>query len=68
MYWNDSRLTHNQKEVKEMEAKGEPLPTTKSTLPGSKSGNKSYILLKDPEDIKRLWKPDVFIDQAITIR
>ena len=61
-------MTHNQKEVKEMEAKGEPLPITESTLPGSKSGNKSYILLKDPEDIKRLWKPDVFVDQAITIR
>ena len=52
----------------EMEARGEPLPTTESALPGSKSGNKSYILLKDPEDIKRLWKPDVFVDQAITIR
>ena len=68
MYWKDTRLTHNQAEVEEMEKKGEPLPTTESPLPGSKSGNKSYILLKDPEDIKRLWKPDVFIDQAITIR
>ena len=24
--------------------------------------------LKDPDDIKRLWKPDIFIDQAITVR
>ena len=64
MYWKDTKLKHNQAELKLKE----PLPTTKDPLPGSDSGNKSYILLKDPEDIKRLWKPDIFIDQAITIR
>ena len=67
MYWKDDRLTHNQAEVKKMGM--EPLPRTSSPLPGSNSGgNKSYILLKDPEDIKRLWKPDIFIDQAIRVR
>ena len=81
MYWKDTRLTHNQTEVK----KKEPLPITKSEHPGFPgSVNKSYVLLKvlgaiisqatitrflkDPDDIKRLWKPDIFIDQAIQIR
>ena len=36
-------------------------PPSPPSLPGS-----SRILLKDPEDIKRLWKPDVFVDQATT--
>ena len=67
MYWKDGRLTHNQTEVEEMGM--EPLPRTSSPLPGSNSGgNKSYILLKDPDYIKRLWKPDIFIDQAIRVR
>ena len=69
MYWKDTRLTHNQTEVK----KKEPLPITKSEHPGFPgSVNKSYVLLKvlgaiisqatitrflkDPDDIKRLWK------------
>ena len=69
MYWKDERLWHNQKKVDEMGNKLEPLPVSNSSHPGfPDSGKKSYILLKDPEDIKRLWKPDIFIDQAITIR
>ena len=43
MYWKDTRLTHNQTEVK----KKEPLPITKSEHPGFPgSVNKSYVLLK----------------------
>ena len=39
----------------------EPLPRDPST-------NKSYVLIKDSRDIDRLWKPDIFIDEAIKTR
>ena len=69
MYWKDGRLTHSNITVDEKGNKLEPLPISNSSHPGfPDSANKRYILLKDPEDIKRLWKPDVFIDQAIVIR
>ena len=58
-------MRHNKTWVLERE---EPLPTTDNAVPGSDSGNKSYILFKDPEDIKQFWKPDIFIDKAISIR
>ena len=47
-----------------------PLPKDPSEHPGygPKSVNKSYVLINDAEDIKMMWKPDVFIDQAVKIR
>ena len=27
-----------------------------------------YKLVKDPDELKKIWRPDVFIDQAIDIR
>ena len=47
-------LWHNQKRVNEKGNKLEPLPITSSSHPGfPDSGNKRFILLKDPEDVKR---------------
>ena len=37
-------------------------------LPKDPSSNKSYVLIKDSRDIDRLWKPDIFIDEAIKTR
>ena len=81
MYWKDTRLTHNKAEVHKEEELPKT-KSDHPGFPGS--ANKSYVLLKvldaiiskatitrflkDPEDIKRLWKPDIFIDQAITVR
>lgn len=65
LFWKDERVVHN-KTTTDLK----PLPKDSTPLPGfgPESANKSYVLLKDPEDIKKIWKPDVFIDQAIVIR
>ena len=52
----DERVKHNTTTTQL-----EPLPRDPST-------NKSYVLIKDSRDIDRLWKPDIFIDQAIRVR
>ena len=52
----DERVKHNTTTTQL-----EPLPRDPST-------NKSYVLIKDSRDIDRLWKPDIFIDEAIKTR
>ena len=60
-YWNDSKLT--------LKKEGATLPTDPSPLPGLPgSENTYYYLMKVPEDHKRLWRPDIFINKVITIR
>ena len=52
----DERVKHNTTTTQL-----EPLPRDPST-------NKSYVLIKDSRDIDLLWKPDIFIDEAIKTR
>ena len=60
-YWNDSKLT--------LKKEGPTLPTDPSPLPGLPgSEDTPYYLMKVPEDHKRLWRPDIFINKVITIR
>jgi hypothetical protein len=74
MYWKDDRLVIDQKALAEMarndsERHLSNLPRDSHPYPFDPfSVNKQYVLLKDPEDIKMIWKPDIFIDQAIKIR
>ena len=65
LYWKDERVKHNM-----TTSLLHPLPKDPSEHPGygPKSANKSYVLINDAEDIKMMWKPDVFIDQAVKIR
>ena len=60
-YWKDMRLGTNDE--------GPPLPLDPSPLPGLPGFvNTSYALLKSPEQHKKLWKPDIFVDKVIEIR
>lgn len=74
MYWKDDRLVFNNTALEEMagndyERHLSKLPRDPHPFPFSPfSVDKKYILLKDPEDIKKIWKPDIFIDQSIKIR
>ena len=56
LFWLDERVKHNTTTTQL-----EPLPRDPST-------NKSYVLIKDSRDIDLLWKPDIFIDEAIKTR
>ena len=56
LFWLDERVKHN------------TTTTNLEPLPRDPSTNKSYVLIKDSRDIDRLWKPDIFIDEAIKTR
>ena len=60
----DERLKHSES------CDGMVLPKEEALVPGSSNETVHfpYLLLKDPEDHKKMWKPDVFIDQAIRVR
>ena len=60
----DERLKHSES------CDGMVLPKEEALVPGSSNETVHfpYLLLKDPEDHKKMWKPDVFIDQAISVR
>merc|ERR1719394_1101379 len=60
-FWNDSRLG--------LTKEGPTLPTDPSPLPGLPgSEGTPYYLMKAPDDHKKLWRPDIFIDKVIKIR
>ena len=61
----DERLAHSPKELAKHP---DPLPRDPSCQAGFGHVNKTYVLLKSEADIRRVWKPDVFVDQAVTIR
>ena len=61
----DERLSHSPKELAKHP---DPLPKDPSCQAGFGHVNKTYVLLKSEADIRRVWKPDVFVDQAVTIR
>ena len=65
LYWMDERLSHSPKELAKHP---DPLPKDPSCQAGFGHVNKTYVLLKSEADIRRVWKPDVFVDQAVTIR
>ena len=74
MYWKDDRLRFNNTALEEMagndyERHLSKLQRDPHPFPFPPySVDKRYVLLKDPEDIKKIWKPDIFIDQSIKIR
>ena len=74
MFWKDDRLRIKKEELDKMAhndslrhlSKLTPDPTPRPFRPFT--NNSHYLLLHDPEDIKRAWKPDIFFDQAINIK
>ena len=63
MYWMDERLKHS-------DGCKDTLPKELAPLPFSsdEAAIFPYKLVKDPDDLKKIWRPDVFIDQAIEVR
>ena len=75
MFWKDNRLRIKKEELVRMAQNDSLRHLSKLTadptprpFPFNFSANNYYLLLHDPEDIKRAWKPDIFFDQAIMIK
>ena len=75
MFWKDDRLRIKKEELERMAHNDSMRHLSKLTAdptprpyPFNTTFDNHYLLLHDPEDIKRAWKPDIFFDQAINIK